>query len=111
MSWFTVVYVSVVYVCRFYIQSLFRLVYYYVFVGPEGYDEMGISKKFGRQMVNEILKRFNIKGVVQMGDGRVRLGEHSVSPCSELHGTEVTSEALWFHTILCRLHVYFQTKR
>jgi hypothetical protein len=27
------------------------------------------SKKFGRQMVNEVSKRFNIKGVVQMGEG------------------------------------------
>jgi hypothetical protein len=26
------------------------------------------SKKFGRQMVSEVSKRFNIKGVVQMGD-------------------------------------------
>jgi hypothetical protein len=25
------------------------------------------SKKFGRQMVNEVSKRFNIKGVVKMG--------------------------------------------
>jgi hypothetical protein len=36
VSWFTVVYVSVVYVCRFYIQSLGRLVHNYLFVGPEG---------------------------------------------------------------------------
>jgi hypothetical protein len=27
------------------------------------------SKEFGRQMVNEVSKRFNIKGVVQMEDG------------------------------------------
>jgi hypothetical protein len=27
------------------------------------------SKKFGHQVVNEVSKRFNIKGVVQMGDG------------------------------------------
>ena len=27
------------------------------------------SKKFDRQMVTEVSKRFNIKGVVQMGDG------------------------------------------
>jgi hypothetical protein len=27
------------------------------------------SKKFGRQMVNEVSKRFNIKGVVQMEEG------------------------------------------
>jgi hypothetical protein len=26
-------------------------------------------KKFGRQMVNEVSKRLNIKGVMQMGDG------------------------------------------
>jgi hypothetical protein len=36
VSWFTVVYVSVVYVCRFYMQRLGRLVYYYVFVEPKG---------------------------------------------------------------------------
>jgi hypothetical protein len=27
------------------------------------------SKTFGRQVVNEVSKRFNIKGVLQMGDG------------------------------------------
>ena len=27
------------------------------------------SKKFDRQLVNEVSKRLNIKGVVQMGDG------------------------------------------
>jgi hypothetical protein len=27
------------------------------------------SKKFDPQMVNEVSKRFNIKGLVQMGDG------------------------------------------
>jgi hypothetical protein len=27
------------------------------------------SKQFVRQMVNEVSKRFNIKGVVQLGDG------------------------------------------
>jgi hypothetical protein len=30
---------------------------------------MGIIIKFGRQMVNEVSKRFNIKGVVQIEDG------------------------------------------
>jgi hypothetical protein len=33
---FTVVYGLVVYVCRFYVQSLDRLMYNYLFVGPEG---------------------------------------------------------------------------
>ena len=32
----------VVCVCRFYMQSLGRLVYNYIFVGPEGLDEMGM---------------------------------------------------------------------
>jgi hypothetical protein len=27
------------------------------------------SQKFGRHVVNEVSKRFNIMGVVQMGDG------------------------------------------
>jgi hypothetical protein len=36
LSWFAVVYVSVVYVCRFCIQSLGRLLYNYLFVGPKG---------------------------------------------------------------------------
>jgi hypothetical protein len=42
VSWFTAVYVLVVYVCRFYIQSLDRLVYNYLFFGPEGKDEMNL---------------------------------------------------------------------
>jgi hypothetical protein len=30
------------------------------------------SKKFGRQVVNEVSKSFNMKGVVQVGDGSSR---------------------------------------
>jgi hypothetical protein len=30
------------------------------------------SKKFGRQMVNEVFKGLNMKGVVQVGDGSSR---------------------------------------
>jgi hypothetical protein len=59
----------VVCACRFYIHSLGRLAYNCLLVGPEVKMRWAFCTTFGCQIVNEVSKRFNIKGVVQMGDG------------------------------------------
>ena len=62
-------YVSVVYVCRLCMQSSGRLG-----CNSDLLDQgirMGwiVSKTFGRKLVDEVLDGFNIKGVVQIGNG------------------------------------------
>jgi hypothetical protein len=62
-------YVSVVFVCKFCVKSSGRLDCNCRFVGPEVRMGWKIIKLFGLTLVDDVSDGFNIKAVVQIGDG------------------------------------------